>query len=77
MLETTKPIEIKILKDMGQYKAGDLIRVTADEDGVPLDQFWRRRLKDSKDDSCCEIVMPAAKQNIVQKKTEIVTEENE
>lgn len=72
----TKPIEIKVLKNLGDYKAGDLIKVPADGDGAPFDSFWRRRLKDAEQDGCCEIVKPAVKK-AVSRKSIHVDEENE
>jgi hypothetical protein len=71
-----KHIEIKMLKDMGIHKAGDLIKAPAHEDGTPLDVFWRRRLKDAEQDGCCEIVKPAVKKT-VSRVPAYVDEENE
>ncbi len=39
-----------------KVKKGDIITVEVDSNSIPLDQFWRRRLKDSKIDNCVEIV---------------------
>lgn len=49
-------IDIKINKDYNGYYAGQVVSVPCDQDKVPLDQFWRRRLKDSKIDNSCEVV---------------------
>lgn len=32
------------------------VTVQADEKGIPLEKFWRRRLTDAKFDNCVEIV---------------------
>lgn len=71
-----KTIEIAIKLDMAPYKAGEIVPVLADDAGTPIDQFWRRRLKDAAVDKCCEIVkdMPA-KPAKRQKPTERVEEE--
>jgi nucleotidyltransferase/DNA polymerase involved in DNA repair len=71
----TKPIEIRVLKNLGNYKAGDLVKATVDENGKPLDKFWRQRLKDAKRDGCCEIVKPAVKKTVSRKSIH-VEEEN-
>lgn len=35
-----------------------VVSVQTDDDGVPLDEFWRRRLADAESDQCVEIVKP-------------------
>lgn len=54
-------IDIKINKPFPDYQVGQIVTIQVDGDGTPLDYFWRRRLKDAKIDSCCEIVKPATK----------------
>ena len=49
-------IRVKVLKDFDGHKAGDEIAVSCDNEGTPLERSWRRRLKDSATDNCCEIV---------------------
>jgi hypothetical protein len=56
-------IQIEVKKDLGDYKAGDIISV-ASHDGVPIDNFWRRRLQDATFDDCCSIVKPAVKEEV-------------
>lgn len=73
---TTKPIEIKVLRNIGLYQAGDLVKLPIDVDGAPLDPFWRRRLKDAEQDGCCELVKPAVKKT-VSRVPAYVDEENE
>ena len=41
------------------FKPGQRVVIATDSEGVPLDKFWRRRLRDSKVDGCCEVVTPA------------------
>lgn len=49
-------MKVKILKSFAGYKAGHVFPVEVDSDGVPVDKFWRRRLADSRADSCLEIL---------------------
>ena len=60
-------IQIEIKKDFAPYKVGDIISVNAGGGNVPLDSFWRRRLKDAKVDDCCSIVKPAVKKEVTEK----------
>lgn len=53
-------LTIKINGTIVGYQKGQEVSVSADENGTPYDQFWRRRLKDAEIDNCCEIVMPRA-----------------
>jgi len=36
------------------------ITIKTDSNGVPLDKFWRNRIKESELDNCVEIVKPSA-----------------
>ena len=45
---------LKINKDVGGHKAGSTFKVQCNDNGIPLDVFWRRRLKDSAVDNCVE-----------------------
>ena len=49
-------MKLKINKDMAGYKAGRTINIKADINNIPLDIFWRRRLKDAKSDNCVEVI---------------------
>ena len=49
-------IKLKINIDLGGYKAGTIIDLATDSYGNIFDNFWARRLKDSKIDNCVEIV---------------------
>lgn len=50
-----KTIKLKINKVPGY--AGT-VTVQTDNNDVPLERFWRNRLKDAKADNCVEIVKP-------------------
>lgn len=49
---------LKINKDFPSrnLKKDSTIELLVDENNIPLDLYWRRRLKDSKIDNCVEIV---------------------
>jgi hypothetical protein len=52
-------MKLKLNQDLKTPKGKlvkDSIIEIADIDGVPLDKFWRNRLKDSVIDNCVEIV---------------------
>lgn len=40
----------------GPKLKGDVVEVEVDSDGIPLDHFWRNRLKDSTVDNCVSVV---------------------
>lgn len=48
-------MKLKLNANLKGNKAGTVIEV-ADNNGIPLDNFWARRLKDSAIDNCVEIV---------------------
>lgn len=43
------------------HDAGSQVRVKVDNKGVPVDLYWRNRLKDAKTDNCCEIMKKSKK----------------
>ena len=51
-----KVIQIKINKPIRDYPPGAIARVPVDDVGVPLEKFWRDRLRDAEIDSCVEVV---------------------
>ncbi len=40
---------------MRGYSEGDTVKINTDENGTPLDAFWRGRLKDASIDKCCSL----------------------
>lgn len=48
--------KLKVNVAMGGAKAGDVLNLRCDDDGVPLETFWRRRVQDSAIDNCVEFV---------------------
>lgn len=59
-------MKIKLNQDLrtpnGQLKKDDVIEI-ADEQGIPVDHFWRNRLKDSAIDNCIEVISTKKKEN--------------
>ena len=53
-------MKIKLNTAMKGYAKGQEITI-GDENGIPLDPFWRRRLKDSEIDNSIEIVQTKPK----------------
>lgn len=49
-----KTLKIKLNLALNGRKAGDIIELSCDEHGIPLEKFWRDRLKDSEIDNCVE-----------------------
>lgn len=43
-------------------KPGATIMVEVDKDGIPLNQYWRRRMKDSAVDNCVSVVSQKKKE---------------
>ena len=52
-------MKIKLNMDIAGHKKNRIIEVL-DRDGVPVDEFWRKRLKDSTIDNCIELVSEKA-----------------
>ena len=49
-------IKLKLNQPMAGYEAGHTVTVQTDDSGVPLEKFWRRRIRDAKIDNCVEVV---------------------
>jgi len=47
---------LKLNAPLGGKPAGTIIKIRTDKNGVPLDSYWRRRIKDSEIDNCVEFV---------------------
>jgi len=60
-------LRIKINKPLPGYEVGRIIEVASDNEGTPLDFYWRRRLKDAESDGCCEIVKPVSTKSVFTK----------
>ena len=53
--QTTKRIRVLVSLGVGLEK-GTERDIPVDSEGIPLEQFWRQRLKDAKTDNCVEWV---------------------
>ncbi len=51
-----RKVKLKVNVDIGDKKAGDVLILDADKNGIILDPFWRRRLSDSSIDGCVSLV---------------------
>lgn len=51
-----KTIKLKLNAEFRDHKVGDIVEVEVDEQGLPLDRFWRNRMYDMADDKCVEVV---------------------
>lgn len=49
-------IENKSMVSLHGVKPGKQVIINVDADGIPLEQHWRRRLKDSASDGCIAVV---------------------
>lgn len=57
-------MKIKINSDLGKYKKGTVIKIAVDSNNIPIDKYWRARLKDSIRDNCIEIVKKEKSQEV-------------
>ena len=51
-----REIKLKLNIPLAGYQAGQTVTVQTDRANVPLDRFWRRRMKDAKIDNCLQVV---------------------
>ena len=58
--------ELKIKRNIGGKKPGDVIEIQVDKDGTPIERYWRDRVKDASIDGCVEFV--AQKESFTKKK---------
>jgi hypothetical protein len=71
-------IKIKINQDLstpfGSYKKNEEIEIKADSFNIPVDLFWRNRLKDSQIDKCIEIINDNEKDSQIDDSIEIIND---
>ena len=61
----SKKVKYDVNIDIHGTKAGQTVLLDVDQNGVPLDRQWRRRLKDAKIDGCItKTVQPKSKPSI-------------
>ena len=56
-----KIIQLKINKPIHGHPSGSTVRVQADDASVPLDKFWRDRIRDAEIDDCVTVVKKVPK----------------
>jgi len=61
-------LKIKIKTPFGNLKAGTSMSIDANDKGVPLEKFWRNRLRDSKVDGCIEVISDSSSKTKEDKK---------
>jgi hypothetical protein len=69
-------MKLKLNRNLALYEAGDIVEVEA-VDGVPVNGYWRKRLKDSQFDNCVEIIEEkkvVRKKNAKDKKSEVLND---
>ena len=48
-------IKVEILKALPGYTVGQSVQIEVDADGVAIDRYWRKRIRDSKIDGCLKL----------------------
>jgi len=54
MITSYETKQIKLNADLRGMRAGTVLPIKVDANGVPVDRYWRDRLKDSEIDNCIE-----------------------
>jgi len=49
-------MKIKLNTNLGEFKKGLVLNIKVDKDNIPIDKYWRARLKDSQKDNCIEVL---------------------
>lgn len=52
-------MKLRLNQPLAGYEVGREVTIQTDRNGVPLEKFWRRRLKDARIDNCVEVVKPS------------------
>lgn len=50
-----KKILLKLNSSLAGYPEGHLLQIDADDEGIPLDRYWRSRLRDAEIDNCVAV----------------------
>jgi hypothetical protein len=53
--------QLQLNSDLQKHKKGSVIKIETDNKGVPVDRYWRDRVKDAKTDKCVEFVKTSKK----------------
>jgi len=60
-------LKIKINTRFGKFIPGTIINVRHNN-GIPLDKYWRDRVRDSQVDNCVTVIQPAEKKQPAKEK---------
>ena len=69
-------MKIKLNADLAQYKKGEIIEIE-DKNGMPVESYWRNRLKESEIDNCITIVTKAVSEPVKQEKKPVEAKQEE
>lgn len=67
--------EIMINISFNGYKKGQILPIEVDIDGIPLDIFWRNRIRDSAVDGCVTVIDKKDSQSNTKSKSKNLIEE--
>jgi hypothetical protein len=70
-------IENKSMVSLHGLKPGKQAIIQVDQDGTPLEQHWRRRLKDSISDGCIAVIEAAVEVEVETKQSKASKKEAE
>lgn len=57
-------IKLELNADMRGHRKGSIIEVQTDHKQVPLDPYWRARLKDAEIDNSVKVIKPSRKKKM-------------
>lgn len=71
--------KLKLNAELAGHPSGSIITIKTDKVGIPLDRYWRDRIKDAKIDECVKILSKKEleeMQKVAKKKLEEIKEAN-
>lgn len=60
-----KFVYFKLKKNLRGHPAGRILRTPCDDNGVVINFFWRRRVEDSENDGCLEVLRKIPKSGVL------------
>lgn len=75
MIEGYQNKQLQLNRDLRKFPKGSIIKIETDKDGVPIDRYWRDRLKDSKIDKCVKILSKKELEDMEEEKKRKAIEE--
>ena len=49
-------MKLKINTPIAGHKKNEIVKIKVDKHGVPIEQYWRNRIRDAKIDKCVTII---------------------